>query len=71
MSRYPYDESANFVKGNMTRIQPGLCFSDKPTIASFGEFGIRHELPVRHVCRRQAVYAAASAVSSARASPFP
>ena len=40
MSRYPYDESTNYVKGNMTRIQPGLCFSDEPTIASCGEFGI-------------------------------
>lgn len=32
-----------FVRGNTTRIQPGMCFSDEPTISSYGEFGIRLE----------------------------
>ena len=32
-----------FVRGNTTRIQPGMCFSDEPTIAIYGEFGIRLE----------------------------
>ncbi|MDB4914335.1 MAG: pepQ 1 [Gemmatimonadetes bacterium] len=36
-------EWTNFVRGNMTRIQPGMCFSDEPTISSYGEFGIRLE----------------------------
>ena len=36
-------EWTNFVKGNMTKIQPGMCFSDEPTIAIYGEFGIRLE----------------------------
>jgi Xaa-Pro dipeptidase len=36
-------EWTNFVKGNTTRIQPGMCFSDEPTIVSYGEFGIRLE----------------------------
>ena len=36
-------EWTNFVRGNMTRIQPGMCFSDEPTIAIYGEFGIRLE----------------------------
>jgi Xaa-Pro dipeptidase len=36
-------ESPNFVRGNTTRIQPGMCFSDEPTIAIYGEFGIRLE----------------------------
>jgi len=31
------------VKGNKTRIEPGMCFSDEPTIAISGEFGIRLE----------------------------
>jgi Xaa-Pro dipeptidase len=31
------------VKGNQTRIAPGMCFSDEPTIAIPGEFGIRLE----------------------------
>jgi len=31
------------VKGNQTRIEPGMCFSDEPTIAIPGEFGIRLE----------------------------
>src|SRR5437660_4050023 len=33
----------NFVRGNKTPIQPGMCFSDEPTIAIYGEFGIRLE----------------------------
>ncbi len=32
-----------FVKGNKTPIQPGMCFSDEPTIAIYGEFGVRLE----------------------------
>ena len=31
------------VKGNRTRLQPGMCFSDEPTIAIYGEFGVRLE----------------------------
>ena len=36
-------EWTNFVRGNTTKIQPGMCFSDEPTIVIFGEFGIRLE----------------------------
>ena len=36
-------EWTNFVKGNTTKIQPGMCFSDEPTIVIYGEFGIRLE----------------------------
>ncbi len=36
-------EWTNFVRGNTTTIQPGMCFSDEPTITIYGEFGIRHE----------------------------
>lgn len=36
-------EWTNFVKGNKTPIAVGMCFSDEPTIAIPGEFGIRHE----------------------------
>jgi Xaa-Pro dipeptidase len=36
-------EWTNFVKGNRTPIQPGMCFSDEPMIAIPGEFGIRLE----------------------------
>jgi Xaa-Pro dipeptidase len=32
-----------FVRGNTTPIAPGMCFSDEPTIAIYGEFGIRLE----------------------------
>jgi len=28
---------------NKTPIQPGMCFSDEPTIVIYGEFGIRLE----------------------------
>jgi Xaa-Pro dipeptidase len=31
------------VRGNKTRLEPGMCFSDEPTIAIPGEFGIRLE----------------------------
>jgi Xaa-Pro dipeptidase len=36
-------EWTNFVKGNRTKIEPGMCFSDEPTIAIYGEFGVRLE----------------------------
>jgi Xaa-Pro dipeptidase len=36
-------EWTNFVKGNMTPMAPGMCFSDEPMIAIPGEFGIRLE----------------------------
>lgn len=36
-------EWTNFVKGNTTPIGPGMCFSDEPMIAIYGEFGIRLE----------------------------
>jgi len=31
------------VRGNKTRLQPGMCFSDEPMVAIYGEFGIRLE----------------------------
>jgi Xaa-Pro dipeptidase len=36
-------EWTNFVKGNTTPIASGMCFSDEPTIAIPGEFGVRLE----------------------------
>jgi Xaa-Pro dipeptidase len=36
-------EAPNFVKGSTVVIQPGMCFSDEPTIVIYGEFGIRLE----------------------------
>ena len=36
-------EWTNFVMGNTTPIQPGMCFSDEPMISIPGEFGIRLE----------------------------
>ena len=36
-------EWTNFVRGNQTRLAPGMCFSDEPMIAIYGEFGIRLE----------------------------
>jgi Xaa-Pro dipeptidase len=36
-------EWTNFVRGNKTPIEPGMCFSDEPTIVIYGEFGIRLE----------------------------
>ena len=32
-----------FVRGNSTPLAPGMCFSDEPMIAIYGEFGIRLE----------------------------
>ena len=31
------------VRGNQTRLAPGMCFSNEPTIAICGEFGVRLE----------------------------
>jgi len=31
------------VRGNQTRLEPGMCFSDEPTVAIPGEFGVRLE----------------------------
>lgn len=31
------------VRGNTTPIQPGMCFSNEPTIVIYGEFGVRLE----------------------------
>ena len=36
-------EWTNFVRGNKTPLQVGMCFSDEPMIAIPGEFGIRLE----------------------------
>ena len=36
-------EWTNFVRGNTTPLEPGMCFSDEPMIAIYGEFGIRLE----------------------------
>ena len=36
-------EWPNFVRGERTTLQPGMCFSDEPTIVVWGEFGIRLE----------------------------
>ncbi|HTI36887.1 MAG TPA: Xaa-Pro peptidase family protein [Vicinamibacterales bacterium] len=36
-------EWTNFVRGNTTKIAPGMCFSDEPMIAIYGAFGIRLE----------------------------
>jgi Xaa-Pro dipeptidase len=36
-------EWTNFVRGNKTKLVTGMCFSDEPTIAIPGEFGIRLE----------------------------
>ena len=36
-------EWTNFVLGNKTPIQPGMCFSDEPTVVIYGEFGMRLE----------------------------
>ena len=36
-------EWTNFVRGNKTPMQPGMCFSDEPMIAIYGEFGVRLE----------------------------
>lgn len=31
------------MKGNKTKIDPGMCFSDEPMITNYDEFGIRLE----------------------------
>jgi Xaa-Pro dipeptidase len=31
------------VRGNTTKLRPGMCFSDEPGIYIPGEMGIRHE----------------------------
>lgn len=36
-------EPVNFVHGEMTRLAPGMCFSDEPGIYAIGEFGVRLE----------------------------
>ena len=36
-------EWTNFVRGNTTPLQSGMCFSDEPTIVIYGEFGVRLE----------------------------
>ncbi len=36
-------EWINLVKGNKTPIAPGMCFSNEPMIAIYGEFGVRLE----------------------------
>jgi Xaa-Pro dipeptidase len=36
-------EWTNFVRGNTTTLATGMCFSDEPMIAIYGEFGIRLE----------------------------
>jgi Xaa-Pro aminopeptidase len=36
-------EWTNFVRGNTTKLAPGMCFSDEPMVAIYGEFGIRLE----------------------------
>lgn len=36
-------EWTNFVKGNKTRLEPGMCFSDEPMVTIYGEFGMRLE----------------------------
>ena len=33
----------HLVRGNKTPLAPGMCFSDEPMIAIYGEFGIRLE----------------------------
>lgn len=32
-----------FVRGNTTKLRPGMCFSDEPGIYIMGEIGVRHE----------------------------
>src|SRR5262249_1674901 len=36
-------EWTNFVRGNKIKLEPGMCFSDEPMIAIYGEFGVRLE----------------------------
>lgn len=59
-------EWTNFVRGNKTLIQPGMCFSDEPTIASYGEFGIRLE-DCLHITENGPVFFTGQAPSIERA----
>jgi Xaa-Pro dipeptidase len=36
-------EWTNLVRGNQTPLEPGMCFSNEPMIAIYGEFGVRLE----------------------------
>ena len=36
-------ERVNFVGGETTPLQPGMCFSNEPGIYIYGEFGVRLE----------------------------
>ena len=36
-------EWSYLVRGNTTKLRPGMCFSDEPGIYIYGELGIRHE----------------------------
>ena len=36
-------EEAYMVKGNRTKLAPGMCFSNEPMICIYGEFGVRLE----------------------------
>jgi Xaa-Pro dipeptidase len=36
-------EEPYIVRGNTTRLVPGMCFSNEPTICIYGEFGVRLE----------------------------
>jgi len=36
-------EDAYMVKGNLTPLTPGMCFSNEPMICIYGEFGVRLE----------------------------
>jgi len=36
-------EPENIVRGNRTPLAPGMCFTDEPMIAIYGEFGVRLE----------------------------
>ncbi len=36
-------EWTNLVRGNMTALEPGMCFSNEPGIYIYGEFGVRLE----------------------------
>jgi len=38
-----FHEWTNLVRGNKTKIQPGMCFSNEPMVAIPGEFGVRLE----------------------------
>jgi Xaa-Pro dipeptidase len=36
-------EAPNLVRGDNTRLEPGMCFSNEPMIVVPGKFGVRHE----------------------------